>query len=30
MFTGIINHTGIIDSFENFDSGARLRLRTTR
>jgi riboflavin synthase len=29
MFTGIINHTGIIDSFDNVASGARLRLRTT-
>jgi riboflavin synthase len=29
MFTGIINHTGIIDSLDNFTSGARLRLRTT-
>ncbi len=29
MFTGIINHTGIIDSFDNFESGARLRLRST-
>jgi len=29
MFTGIINHTGIIDSLDNFESGARLRLRTT-
>jgi riboflavin synthase len=27
MFTGIINHTGIIDSLDNFASGARLRLR---
>jgi len=29
MFTGIINHTGIIDSLETLDSGARLRLRTS-
>ena len=29
MFTGIINHTGIIDSLDKFASGARLRLRTT-
>jgi riboflavin synthase len=29
MFTGIINHTGIIDSLDTFASGARLRLRTT-
>jgi riboflavin synthase len=29
MFTGIINHTGIIDSLEALASGARLRLRTT-
>jgi riboflavin synthase len=29
MFTGIINHTGIIDSLDSLDSGARLRLRTT-
>jgi riboflavin synthase len=29
MFTGIINHTGIIDSLDNLASGARLRLRTT-
>jgi riboflavin synthase len=29
MFTGIINHTGIIDSLDDFGSGARLRLRTT-
>jgi riboflavin synthase len=29
MFTGIINHTGIIDSLDNFESGARLRLRTS-
>jgi len=27
MFTGIINHTGIIDSLDKFASGARLRLR---
>jgi riboflavin synthase len=29
MFTGIINHTGIIDSLETLAWGARLRLRTT-
>jgi riboflavin synthase len=29
MFTGIINHTGIIESLDNFASGARLRLRTS-
>jgi len=29
MFTGIINHSGIIESFERLESGARLRLRTT-
>jgi riboflavin synthase len=29
MFTGIINHSGIIDSLERLASGARLRLRTT-
>jgi riboflavin synthase len=29
MFTGIINHTGIIDSFDRLASGARLRLRAT-
>jgi riboflavin synthase len=29
MFTGIINHHGIIDSFERLASGARLRLRTS-
>jgi riboflavin synthase len=29
MFTGIINHTGIIDSLETLASGARLRLRTS-
>jgi riboflavin synthase len=29
MFTGIIHHTGIIESFEHLASGARLRLRTT-
>lgn len=29
MFTGIINHTGTIDSLELLESGARLRLRTT-
>ena len=29
MFTGIIIHTGVIESFERLSSGARLRLRTT-
>src|SRR3954453_5642942 len=29
MFTGIINHTGIIDSLHTLDPGARLRLRTS-
>jgi riboflavin synthase len=29
MFTGIINHIGIIDSFDNLASGARLRLRVS-
>jgi len=29
MFTGIINHTGIIESLEKPESGARLRLCTT-
>jgi riboflavin synthase len=29
MFTGIINHSGIIDSLERLASGARLRVRTT-
>lgn len=29
MFTGIILHSGTIDSFERLPSGARLRLRTT-
>jgi len=29
MFTGIIHYTGIIDSLDNFESGARLRFRTT-
>jgi riboflavin synthase len=29
MFTGIINHSGIIDSLGTLASGARLRLRTT-
>jgi riboflavin synthase len=29
MFTGIIHHTGIIESLDNFESGARLRFRTT-
>jgi riboflavin synthase len=29
VFTGIINHTGITDALDTFESGARLRLRTT-
>ena len=29
MFTGIINHSGVIESLERLDAGARLRLRTT-
>ncbi|HVS33599.1 MAG TPA: riboflavin synthase [Thermoanaerobaculia bacterium] len=29
MFTGIIQHNGVVESFERLDSGARLRLRTT-
>jgi riboflavin synthase len=29
MFTGIILHSGTIDSFERLPNGARLRLRTT-
>jgi riboflavin synthase len=29
MFTGIINHSGIIETLEQIESGARLRLRTT-
>lgn len=29
MFTGIIQHTGTIDSLEKRSSGARLRIRTT-
>ena len=29
MFTGIINHHGVIESFERLDSGARARLRTS-
>jgi len=29
MFTGIINHSGIVDALDIFESGARLRLRTT-
>jgi riboflavin synthase len=29
MFTGIINHSGIIESLERLDAGARLVLRTT-
>lgn len=29
MFTGIILHSGTIDSYEKLPSGARLRLRTT-
>ena len=29
MFTGIILHNGVIESFERLDAGARMRLRTT-
>ncbi|MBV9492771.1 MAG: riboflavin synthase [Acidobacteria bacterium] len=29
MFTGIINHSGVIESLERLTAGARLRLRTT-
>jgi riboflavin synthase len=29
MFTGIVNHSGIIESFERLDAGARMILRTT-
>jgi riboflavin synthase len=29
MFTGIIHHTGTIQSYERMDRGARLRVRTT-
>jgi|SRR5947209_4710015 len=29
MFTGIIHHTGVIDSFERLPNGARVRLRTS-
>ena len=29
MFTGIILHSGIIDSFERRENGARMRVRTT-
>jgi riboflavin synthase len=29
MFTGIVNHTGIIHSLDHLGSGARLRLRTS-
>ena len=29
MFTGIILHSGTIESFERLDNGARMRLRTT-
>jgi riboflavin synthase len=29
MFTGIILHSGVIESFERMESGARMRLRTT-
>ena len=29
MFTGIIHHSGVAESFERLESGARLRLRTT-
>lgn len=28
MFTGIINHTGIIETLDKLEAGARLRLRT--
>ena len=29
MFTGLIQHSGIIEAFERHDAGARLRVRTT-
>jgi riboflavin synthase len=29
MFTGIINHTGVIDALDKYDSGAKLRLCTS-
>jgi riboflavin synthase len=29
MFTGIIHHSGVIESFDRLEWGARLRLRTT-
>ena len=29
MFTGIIHHSGVVDSFDRLESGARLRMRTT-
>ena len=29
MFTGIIHHSGVIESFEKLESGARLIIRTT-
>ena len=29
MFTGIIHHSGVVESFERRASGARLRIRTT-
>ena len=29
MFTGIIHHSGVIESFEKLESGARLVIRTT-
>jgi riboflavin synthase len=29
MFTGIIHHSGVIESFDKLEWGARLRLRTT-
>ena len=29
MFTGIIHHTGVIESFERLANGARIRLRTS-
>jgi riboflavin synthase len=29
MFTGIIQHTGVVEAFERLSNGARIRLRTT-
>ena len=29
MFTGIIHHTGVVETFERLPNGARIRLRTT-